>query len=74
MAKRHAPEKDGPKSRDEFDEEQIFPGQSSDHEFMIKDGKLWAHALGYCAISARKPICKFWGEYLCRSDRVKDIN
>ena len=41
---------------------------------MIKDGKLWAHALVDCTIAACKPICKFWGEYLCGSDRVKDIN
>ena len=32
---------------------------------MIKDGKFWAHALEDCVVSARKPICKFWGDYLC---------
>ena len=28
---------------------------------MIKDGKLWVHALEDCVVSAPKPICKFWG-------------
>ena len=35
-AKTYASEPDGPKSRDEFQEEHIIAGQSSDHEFVIK--------------------------------------
>ena len=72
-AKTYEPEPNGPKSREEFEEAEIFPGQSSDHEFMIKDGKLRCHALEDCIISSRKPICKFWGEYLCGTERKKDI-
>ena len=72
-AKTCAPESDGPRSKEEFKEDEIFPGQSSDHEFMIKDGKLWTYAHEDCIISNRKPICKFWGEYICGSDRKKDI-
>ena len=44
-ANTYASEFDGPKSRNEFQEEHIFVGQSTGHEFMIKYGKLWAHAL-----------------------------
>ena len=48
-------------------------GQTSDHEFMINDGKVWAHGLQDCIVSALKPTVKFWGEYLCGSERKKDI-
>ena len=71
--KEYPPESEGPRSRDEFEQEQIMTGQTSDHEFMIKDGKLWAHALQDCIVSALKPTVKFWGEYLCGSERKKDI-
>ena len=72
-AKTYAAEVQGPKSRDEFEAEQIIPGQSSDHEFMVKDGKLWAYAVDDCVISAQKFCVKFWGEYLCGTERKKDI-
>ena len=72
-AKVYPPESDGPRSRDEFTQEHIIVGQNSDHEFMIKDGRLWVHALQDCIISAQQPIVKFWGEYLCGSDKKKDI-
>lgn len=72
-AKVYPPEVQGPKSRDEFDGNDIMTGQNSDHEFMIKDGKLWVHALADCIVSAGQPIIKFWGEYLCGSEKKKDI-
>ena len=72
-AKTYPAEVQGPKSRDEFDAECIMPGQSSDHEFIVKEGKLWAYAVEDCVISAVKPCVKFWGEYLCGSERKKDI-
>ena len=72
-AKTYAAESTGPRSKDEFDAENIMPGQSSDHEFLVKDGKLWAHAVEDCVISAQKPCVKFWGEYLCGTERKKDI-
>ena len=72
-AKTYASEPNGPRSRDEFQEEHIIPGQSSDHEFMINDGKLWVHALEDCVVSARKPVCKFWGEHLCGSEKKNEI-
>ena len=60
-AKVYPPESDGPRSRDEFAQEQILICQTSDHEFMIKDGRLWCHALQDCIISTQCPIVKFWG-------------
>jgi len=72
-AKVYPPESTGPRSRDEFAQEDIMTGQTSDHEFIIKDGKLWAHALQDCIVSAARPVVKFWGEYLCGAERKKDI-
>ena len=72
-AKVFPPESDGPRSRDDFAQENIIVGQNSSHEFMIKDGQLWAHALEDCLISTRQPCVKFWGEYLCGQDKKKDI-
>ena len=72
-AKVYPPESDGPRSRDEFSQEHIIVGQKSDHEFMVKDGRLWGHALDDCIISSQGPVVKFWGEYLCGSDKKKEI-
>ena len=72
-AKVYPPESDGPKSRDEFEQESIIVGQTSDHEFMVKDGKLWVHGLQDCVVSANQFCVKFWGEYLCGSEKKKDI-
>ena len=63
-AKTYPAESDGPRSRDEFDADQIMPGNSSDHEFMVNDGKLWVYAVEDCAISAEQPCVKFWGGVL----------
>ena len=68
-AKTFASELEGPKSNGSFQEEHIMAEQSNDHEFMLKDGKLWANALEACAVSARKPICKCWGKYLYGSGK-----
>ena len=38
---------------------------------MIKDGKLWVHALEDCVVSACQPTCEFWGKYLCRSEKSR---
>ena len=72
-AKTYPAESDGPRSKDEFGPTQIMAGQSSDHEFMVKDGKLWAYANEDCIISDEKHCVKFWGEYLCGEDRKKEI-
>ena len=58
-AKTYASEPGGPKSKDEVQEEHIIAGQSSDHEFMIKDGRLCVHALKDGVVSACKPTCQF---------------
>ena len=72
-AKMYAAEPAGPKSVDEFEKDMIVGGQTSEHEFCFKEGKLWAHALEDCIVSAQKPIVKFWGEYLCGTEKKKDI-
>ena len=51
----------------------IFPGLTTDHEFMIKDGKLYACAIDDCVISSKRPVLKFSGEFYCGSEKKKDI-
>ncbi len=49
-----------PLSRAEIQEEHIIVGEIAYHELMVNYGKLWAHALGNCVVSACKTVCKFW--------------
>ena len=72
-AKEYPAESDGPKSRDEFEADDIIPGNGGDHEYMVKDGRMWGYAKDDCIISDVKPLVKFWGEYLCGSENQKII-
>ena len=49
--------------QDDFDVAMLIAGLSSDHEFAIKDGKLYAIALEDCIVSSKKPLCQMWGEF-----------
>ena len=72
-AKEYPAEPDGPKSYDEFQQDEIIGGNAGDHELMAKDGRLWAYAKDDCILPDNKPLAKFWGEYLCGSENKKII-
>ena len=72
-AKVYPPDPKGPKSKEEFDPTMVFPGNDTDHELLVKDGCLYVHALQDCIVSAQQPLVNIWGEYLCGSDKKKDI-
>ena len=44
--------------QDDFDVAMLIAGLSSDHEFAVKDGKLYAIALEDCIVSSKKPLCQ----------------
>ena len=56
-----------PTSRDVFTNEECVEGIHKDHEFFVKEGKLWLHALVDDIISNSTPLIYFWGSFLCAS-------
>lgn len=72
-AKVYGPEVKGPKVIGDVDQDNIFPGQHPDHQFCIKDGKLYAYAVDDCLISSKLPVLRFWGEFLCGTEKKKEI-
>ena len=60
--------------QDDFDVAMLIAGLSSDHEFAIKDGKLYAIALEDCIVSSKKPLCQMWGEFFCGDEKKSEIS
>lgn len=69
----YEPEADGPKSKDEFTNEQSLEGLTSEHQFFIKDGILWLHAHVDQIIPATEPLMLLWGEYMCGAEKSKEM-
>ena len=72
-AKAYGPEVDGPKSAADFGANSALAGLATDHEFYVKDGKLYVHGLQDCMVSALATILRLWGEYICGADKKREI-
>ena len=59
--------------QDDFEAAMVIAGQTSDHEFAIKDGKLYAFAVEDCILSSTKPVCQMWGEFFCGDEKKFEI-
>ena len=57
-AKVYPPGEDVPRSKEDFDPSMVFPGIDVDHELVIKEGRLYVHALHDCIVTARKPLIR----------------
>ena len=72
-AKVYEPEVDGPRSAADSGANSELAGLAIEHEFYVKDDKLYVHGLQDCVVSAQEPPLRLWGEYICGDDKKREI-